>query len=340
VRGLDRDSYANFRLFTQLDYPEYEVLFAVEDEDDPVIPIIERVKAESPACPIRLLVGAPALGESGKVNKLCRLAREARYDALVINDSDIRVEADYLRAIMTALGNPGVGLVTCLYTGIRDGSLGADLESLAIATDFAPSVIVARRIECVNYAQGATMALTRSTLAAIGGFESLVDYCAEDFELGRRVAARGLRVELLETPVRSECVTSASAFLGHALRWAVTRRHSRPGGHWGLIVTQGLPWTIAAACVAPSAAVAVAYPAAYLALRLGVAWTIGVRGLGDRGLLRRWWLVPIYDGAAFGVWMVSLFRNRIDWRGRRFDLDRGRLVPVRAGRPSQPASRL
>jgi ceramide glucosyltransferase len=340
VRGLDHDSYGNFLRFAQIDYPEYEILFAVADEDDPVIPIIRRVMADCPSCAIRLLVGAPALGESSKVNKLCRLAREARYDALVINDSDIRVEPGYLRTVMAALDKPGVGLVTCLYTGIRDGSLGADLESLAIATDFAPSVIVAWRLEGVRFALGATMALTRSTLAAIGGFEALVDYCAEDFELGRRVAAHGLRVELLGTPVRSECVTSAGAFVRHALRWAVTRRHSRPGGHWGLIVTQGLPWTIAAACVAPSTAVAVAYPAAYLTLRLVLAWTIGVRGLGDRGLLRRWWLMPISDGLAFGVWMVSLFRNRIDWRGRRFDLDHGRLVPVQAGRPSQPASRL
>lgn len=339
VRGLDHDSYGNFLRFTQLEYPSYEILFGVADEDDPVIPVIQRVMAECPACAIRLLVGAPALGESSKVNKLCRLAREARYDVLVINDSDIRVEPGYLRAVTAPLADPGVGLVTSLYTGIRDGSLGADLESLAIGTDFAPSVIVAWRLEGVRFALGATMAIARSTLAAIGGFEALVDYCAEDFELGRRVAAHGLRVELLGTPVRSESVTSTSAFLRHALRWAVTRRHSRPGGHWGFIVTQGLPWTVAAVCVAPSATVAVIYPAAYLALRLTLAWTVGVRGLDDRGLLRRWWLVPVYDALAFGVWAVSLFRNRIDWRGRRFDLDRGRLVPVQAGRAGEPMSR-
>ena len=208
--------------------------------------------------------------------------REARHDLLVVNDSDIRVGPGYLRAVVAPFGDPGVGLVTCLYTGVRDGSLGAALESLAIETDFAPSVLVARQVEGIAFALGATMAVPRARLAEIGGFEALVDYCAEDFELGRRIAAGGHRVELADVVVQSECVETTGAFITHALRWAVTRRHSRPGGHWGLVVTQGLPWAVAAACVAPSAAVAGAYPGAYLVLRLAVAWRVGVRLLGDR----------------------------------------------------------
>ncbi|HVB38944.1 MAG TPA: bacteriohopanetetrol glucosamine biosynthesis glycosyltransferase HpnI, partial [Vicinamibacterales bacterium] len=253
VRGLDRDSYANFATLCRQDYPEYEMLFAVEDEDDPVIPVVQRLIADFPAQPIRLLVGAPALGASSKVNKLCRLVREARYDLLVINDSDIRVGPGYLRAVAAPFADPGVGLVTCLYTGLRDGHMGAALESLAIETDFAPSVLVARQVEGIAFALGATMAVPRARLAEIGGFEALVDYCAEDFELGHRIAARGHRVELADVVVQSECVATVGAFVRHALRWAVTRRHSRPGGHWGLVVTQGLPWAVAAACLAPSA---------------------------------------------------------------------------------------
>ncbi|HVC18825.1 MAG TPA: bacteriohopanetetrol glucosamine biosynthesis glycosyltransferase HpnI [Vicinamibacterales bacterium] len=331
VRGLDRDSYGNFASFCRQDYPEYEILFAVADDDDPAVPVIQRVIAEFPGRPIRLLVGAPQLGESSKVNKLCRLAQEARHDLLVINDSDIRVGPDYLRAVVGPFEDPQVGLVTCLYTGLRDGSLGAALESLAIATDFAAAVLVAWWIEGVRFALGATMAVPRARLAEIGGFEALVDYCAEDFELGARIAAGGHRVELAPYVVQSECVTTTGAFVRHALRWAITRRHCRPGGHAGLVVTQGLPWAVAAAAVAPSVAVAVAYPAAYLALRLAMAREVGVRGLGDRGLLDRWWLVPVYDAIACVIWGVSLFRNRIEWRGRVFHLRRGRLVPV-AGR--------
>ncbi|MDE3153567.1 MAG: bacteriohopanetetrol glucosamine biosynthesis glycosyltransferase HpnI [Acidobacteriota bacterium] len=328
VRGLDRHSFENFASFCRQDYPAWEILFAVEDAGDPVIPVIERLQAAFPERDIRLLVGAPVVGTSAKVNKLCRLAREARHDLLVINDSDIRVGPDYLRAVAAPFADPRVGLVTCLYTGVREGGIGAALESIAIETEFAASVLVARQLEGMTFALGATMAVPRDRLVEIGGFEALADYCADDFELGHRVAARGHRVALAGVVVQSECVETVGAFVRHALRWAVTRRHCRPGGHWGLVVTQGLPWAVAAACVAPSAALAIAYPAAYLALRLALAWTVGVRGLGDRGLRAWWWLVPVADALGAGIWALSLFRNRIDWRGRTFYLRRGRLVPV------------
>jgi ceramide glucosyltransferase len=335
VRGLDRDSYGNFLRFGDLDYPEYEVIFAVADEDDPAISIIRRVIEACPARPMRLLVGAPVLGESSKVNKLCRLVREAHHDLLVISDSDIRVDRSYLRSLVEHFSDPRVGLVTSMYTGRREGTLGSVLESLAIETEFMPSVLVAWRVEGVRFALGASLAIRRAALDAVGGFEALVDYCAEDFELGRRVAGQGWRVELAASPVESECVATVGDFIRHSLRWAITRRHSRPGGHWGLVLTQGLPWTAAAVLAAPSGGLAGTYAGAYLVLRLTLAWTVAVRGLGDRALAKDLWLVPLADALGFGVWVTSLFGNEIDWRGRRFTLDRGRLIPVAgAARPA------
>jgi ceramide glucosyltransferase len=329
VRGLDRASYENFATFCRQDYPDYEIVFAVADEDDPAIDVIRRLMANMPERSIRLLIGAPNLGPSSKVNKLCRLAREARHDLLVINDSDIRVTPEYLRSVVAPFRDPRVGAVTCLYVGIADGYLAGELESIGIATDFAAGVLAARQLEGVTFALGATMVTTRERLRDIGGFEALVDYCAEDFQLGYRIAALGYLVELAPYVVSSECAARTMRdYFQHELRWAICRRHSRPLGYAGLLLTQGLPWAVAATVVAPSAAVATGYFGAYLTLRLLMAWSVAQWALGDARAVRKWWLLPIRDALAFVVWFAGLFLNRIHWRGREFIVDDGRLIPV------------
>src|SRR5262249_27636322 len=158
---------------------------------DPATDVIRRLIASHPARAIRLLIGAPELGSSSKVNKLCRLTREARHDLLVISDSDVRVTPGYLKAVVGPFRDPRVGGVTCLYTGNSDGQVTDDLEALGIATDFAAGVLAAWQLEGVRFTLGATMATTRQRLQEIGGFEALVDYLAEDFQLGYRITARG-----------------------------------------------------------------------------------------------------------------------------------------------------
>jgi ceramide glucosyltransferase len=330
VRGLDRNAFEHFASLCRQDYPEYEILFAVADEDDPAIPVIRHLIDHFPHRTIRLVVGAPQLGLNSKVNKLCRLARDARHDLLVVSDSDVSVPTEYLRVITAAFREPHVGLVTCLYRGESDGSLVADLEAIGISTDFVPGVLVAQRIEGVAFALGATMAVKRSGLAEIGGFEALVEYLADDFELGRRIAGRGYRVEVATCVVSTECgATTLTEFLRHELRWAVTVRHARPWSYCGkLLATQGLPWSVAAAFVAPSAVVSAAYLVAYLTLRLSLAWVAGA-GLADEVVRRRWWLVPVWDAIGFFVTLAALGINRIDWRGRHFEVQRGKLVSDR-----------
>lgn len=329
VRGLDSASYENFATFCRQDYPDYEIVFGVADADDPVIPVMHRLIADFPARAIRLLIGAPTLGPSSKVNKLCRLSAEARHELLVINDSDIRVGPDYLRSVVAPFRDAEVGAVTCLYVGHGDGYLAGELEAIGIATDFAAGVLTARQLEGVAFTLGATMATSKARLGEIGGFEALVDYCAEDFELGYRLAARGHRVELSPYVVASECpARTLREYLRHQLRWAISTRHSRPWGYTGLLLTQGLPWAVAAAVVAPSGAVAASYLGAYVVLRLAMAWSVAVWGLGDAGAVRRWWLLPLRDALGFLVWLGGLFGNRIHWRGREFLVDRGRLIPV------------
>ena len=337
LRGLEHEAYENLASFCRQDYPEYEILFAVDDERDSAIPIIERLIRDFPSLPIRLLVGSGNPGLNNKVAKLCRLLPAARYELLVMSDSDIRVKPDYLQRVVSPLRDPSVGAVTCLYVGMTEPNLWSELEDLNLTSDLLASMLVARKLEGVNFALGATIAVTRSRLAEIGGFEALADCAADDHELGRRIAARGYRVELAPCTVQTLCASStAREFFKHHLRWGVVTRHSRPGGYAGLLFTQGLPWSLAAAAVAPSRVAAIGYLGIPLATRLAMAFTFGAYGMKDPLLRRRWWLIPLHDVLGFFIWVVTLFWNRVSWRASKFYVRRGRLIPVIPRAVSEP----
>jgi ceramide glucosyltransferase len=334
IYGLDRETYENYASFCTQDYPDYEILFCVSDEQDPAVQVIEKLARDFPQRRIQLLIGSEPLGVSDKVNKLCRMAREAQHEILAVSDSDVRVEPEYLRAIAAPFRDPAVGAVTCLYRGLTDGSLAANLEAIGNSTDFTAGVLVAWLFAPVNFTLGATMATTKKHLAEIGGFESLVDHFSDDYELGNRIAARGHRVELSTFPVSIVYPrqTLVDAFR-HQLRWNVSIRFSRPAGHLGLIFTQALPLALLAAIFAPSAAWAISLLVGYLLLRGISAWVVGVYGMRDPGVRKHMELLPLRDGFAFVVWLASFFPQRIHWRGRDFYVRDKRLVPTA---PRQP----
>jgi ceramide glucosyltransferase len=329
IRGLDRDTYENFASFCRQDYPDFEILFNVSDSSDPAIPEIERLIRDFPARSIRLLIGSDSVGVSDKVNKLCRMARAARHEILLISDSDVRVGAGFLRAVAAPFRDLTTGGVTCLYRGIADGCFAATLEALGNTGDFAPGVLVARLFGDIDFMLGAVMTTTKAQLAAIGGFEAFADYFSDDYELGNRIAATGKRVVLSGFPVSivypRENLKDA---FRHQLRWNLSIRYSRPWGHFGLLLSHGLPWAILGAALAPSAAIAGTYLGAYLVLRCAMALTVGVLGMNDE-TMRRWWrLLPLRDLFAFAVWIASFFPQRIHWRDREFYIRERRLVPA------------
>ena len=329
LQGLEHEAYENLASFCQQDYPEYEILFAVDDGRDPAIPVIEKLISDFRSLPIRLLVGSGTPGSNSKVAKLCRLGREARHELLVVSDSDVRVKPDYLRRVVSPFRDPSVGAVTCLYVGMTEPNLWSELEDLNLTSDLLASVLVARKLEGVNFALGATMAVPRSRLAEIGGFGALADCAADDHELGRRIAARGYRVELAPCTVQTLCASStAREFFQHHWRWGVVIRQCRPWGYAGLLFTQGLPWSLAAAAVAPSRVAVIGYLGTYLLTRLAMAFTVGAYGLKDPLLRRRWWLIPLRDAVGFFIWAATLFSNRVSWRKSKFYVRRGRLIPV------------
>ena len=333
VRGVDRDAYENFASYCRLNYPEYEMIFAVADPDDPAIPVIEKLQRDFPQRQIRLVTSVERLGENNKVNNLCRLVKEAKYDLLVMTDTDVRVEPDYLREVAAPFADPAVGGVTSFYCCAGGGSLAADLDMLGMCTDSVPSALVARKLEGkVQFAFGWTMATTKKHLAEIGGWEAMVNYHSDDFELGNRIARQGYRVELMREPVWMVFPEeNLQEFLTHEMRWSIGLRNVRPAGYAGMIFTHGLPWVLLAALVAGTAGwtgVAMFYLAAYLVLRLSVAWAAGGWGLGDKTVLPRLWLVPLRDAISAVVWFVGFFSDKIMWRGLEYRVKKRLLVPV------------
>ena len=329
VRGLDREGYENFASFCRLDYPEYEVVFAVVEPDDPVIPIIQKLQREFPKCAIRLVAGIERSGTSPKMSNLCRLVKEAKYDLLVISDSDVRVEPDYLLDVAAPFADLKVGVVTAFFRGLTEGGFAADVDAVGVPTDASASTLVARKLGGIDFALGWTMATTKARLAEIGGFESMVDHHSDDFVLGNEIAKRGYRVELTRKPVWMVFPNEKlSHVFKHELRWSIMLRGIRPAGYLGMAMTFGLPWSLLAAAVAPSTTIAAGYLLAYLVLRLTVAWVIGAWGLGDPVVRKRIWLVPVRDALNFAVYVASYFSDTVRWRGLAYRVRGGSLVPL------------
>jgi ceramide glucosyltransferase len=333
VRGVDPEAYENFASYCRLEYPEYELIFAVSDPHDAVIPVVQRLQRDFTDRNIKLVTSIERLGQNNKISNLYRLVKEAQHDLLVMTDSDVRVGPDYLRELVAPFADPAVGAVTSFYRCEGGGTLAADLAMLGMCSDSLPSALVARKFEGgVQFAFGWTMATTKKRLAEIGGWESMADYHSDDFELGNRIARRGHRVELMRETVSVVFPKETLGQLfGQELRWAIGLRNVRPLAYAGMIFTHGLPWAILGAAVAWTLGwrgVAISYLGTYLVLRIGVAWTSGVWGLRDKTVAGKLWLLPVRDAVTALVWWAGLLSDRIKWRGSEFRVKNGLLKPV------------
>jgi ceramide glucosyltransferase len=329
VRGLDFGSYENFASFCRQGYTDYEILFAVNDDADPAVPVIQRIIAEFPERRIRLLVGAEYLGANRKVNKLARLAREAQNEILVLTDGDVRVGPCFLAEAVAPLADRKIGAVTSFYRSIAEKNLGAEIEAVGASSDFFPGVLMAEWTEGITFALGAAIATTKEWLGKIGGFEAIADALADDYELGHRIAKAGGQIVLSREAVWTMYpAQTLRSFWDHQVRWARTVRLCRPLSYVGLLFTQGLPWALLAVLVAPVKWIAGVYLLAYLILRFAMAWTVGIWGLGDEVLRRRISLVPLRDAIHFVIWLASFGSNHIRWGNVEYAIRQGRMVPL------------
>jgi len=329
VRGLDPDAYENFASFCRQDYPEYEIVFCVGDRSDPVLGVIEQVVHDFPECKIRVLFGSGRVATNDKVAKLARLSHEARYEFLVINDSDVRAEPGYLRTVVAPLAEPNVGAVTCFYAPTDEKTLVQHLQSVGMLSDFYAGILVAWQLDGVRFALGPTIATTRARLAGFGGYEAIENRPADDLLVGRLIAEQGCEVRLLPYSVLTVAdYDSLRDLFTKRLRWIVVMRNMRPRGHLGLILTLGLPWALAAVAVRPTLAVAVGYLGTYLVLRWVMTWLIGSWGLKHRVSWQKYALIPVWDAMAALIWLVSFTRATIMWRGYKYYIRDGQLVPA------------
>ncbi len=330
LKGTDPEIHESFRSHCLQDYPDYEIIFGVNDPNDPAIESVKALQREFPNRRIQLVVSPKILGANVKVSNLAQMLAEARYDHLIVNDSDIRVEPDYLRGVTRPLADSRVGMVTCLYRGVAGATLGSRLEALGISTDFCASILAARQVEGgIRFGLGSTLAFRRAELEKIGGFVSFVDYLADDYELGRRIAGLGLTVKLSDVVVETYLPAyRLREFFAHQLRWARGVRDARAGGYLGLVFTFGLLWALLALAASRAAFWAGIALAVTLFLRLSVASVVGRVVLGDRQIPKEAWLLPVRDLLAVGVWIVSLGGHTVTWRGDRFHLKDGKLTRV------------
>ena len=316
LAGLDLDLESNLRTFFEQEYPAFEILFAVRSQNDPAVPVVERLRQEYPRIPSRLVITGEPPYPNAKVYSLEHMLKEAANDLVVMSDSDIRVTPDMLPRVAAEFQDEHLGVATCPYRAVSGDSLWSRLEATGMNTDFWGSALVARMLEGMRFAVGPTIVARRRVLDSIGGFARLRDYLAEDFVLGKFAAESGYGVILssyvIEHHIGSETLEENIA---HRLRWGRSTRRSRPAGYVGQLFTMPFPIALL---------VCAAAPAWWPVLPIAVV----VRGLAAYAVSRKvlrarisWPLLPIEDVMGFCFWIMGCFGSTIFWRGRHYRLD-------------------
>lgn len=331
LRGEDSALMDNLRSFCRQDYPIFQIVFGVADPDDPAVAVVRALMAEFPACDLALVVNPRRNGANFKIANLSNMLPSARYEILVIADSDMRVTPDYLAAVTAPLvqqpaAEPATGLVTCLYRGVSSGGVWSDLACLHINHGFLPQAVAAETLGIGAGCFGATMALKRSTLDAVGSWDALVNTLADDHVLGREVGRLGLTVDL--SPYLVDDIVdepSLAALFRHELRWARTIRLVAPKGFLGSVVTYPVPLAALATAlgVLPVAAPAMLLVALMCRLLAALRVNRALR-LSHAGL----WLLPVRDLLSFAVFIASFLGRNVAWRESKFRIGRSGQLTI------------
>lgn len=330
VRGIEQNFDSSLASHFQQDYPNFEIIFGLSDPQDPARWTIAQLRRDFPQVPVKVVTVTESRGANPKMGKLQRMLEEAAHEIVVINDADIRVGSAYLRNVVQPLADARVGLVTCLYRGVPARRLRSKLEALGISGDFAGQVLLARLVEGIQFGLGATLATRKKQIAEIGGLARWADYLADDYILGNQVAKAGYQVILSHVVVETMLPhRTLSETFQQQLRWARTVRSASPRGYPGLLLTFGVPLSLLALAFHPASAFAQATFAITLLARWLSAWASGVLVCHDAVVRKSFWLLPLRDLLAFGIWIASFWGRKVVWREARFRLEAdGRITPA------------
>ncbi len=327
ICGIDRTAYENLASFCRQDYPTYQIIFGVQDPNDPGIDVVKQLIQDFPSVDIELVISNRTIGKNLKVSNLANAAPLAKYAILLNADSDICVDSTYLMAVVQPLKDPSVGVVTCLYRCCPHSWI-AYLFALAISTDNHPTILVSRKLEGMTFGVGATILIRKTVLNAIGGFQSIADFLQDDFQLGHLSSQGGHQVVLSKYVVGHQLeISTVSAFVKQIIRWNRGIRVSHPWGYVGQLFTYGVIASLLCLWATQGSVWGWSVLGIVWLFRLAMAWTVGVTALQDDVVKRYWWLVPLSDIVRFALWCTSFVGNTIEWRGRRLQLTKdGRIV--------------
>ena len=316
LHGLDEGLDENLRSFFDQNYPAFEILFAVESEEDRAVPVALRLIAEHPEIAARLVICGASPIPNAKVHSLRCMLAESRHDLIVMADSDVRVTPEFLARVAAEMSGPNVALVTCPYHAVAGRSFWSRLEAIGLNTEFIAGVLVARMLGGMDFALGPTIATRKAHLEEIGGLAELQRYLAEDFVMGNRLAQRGWQVVLSSYAIEHRIGSQPlGPNLSHRLRWNRSTRRSRPAGYVGQFFTHPLPLALALALWSPGwwplslGVIGLWYTAAW---RTSKAIQANVSYIG----------LPVQDLLSFAMWTAGFFGHHITWRTRRFTIDR------------------
>jgi ceramide glucosyltransferase len=328
VRGLEKNQEENFRSTCLQDYPEFQVVFSIQDPDDPVFPLLKKIEQEFGSKKVSVVVDNRQVGPNGKINNLLGALPHARCDILVISDSDVRLKPDYLKSIVAPLADPGVSCVCTLYKATRADRWYEKMELLTFNADFIPSVIFAHVTGSAKFCLGSSMALRRSSLNELGGLETFSDYLVEDYEIGRRLWASGKKIAVVHHFV-SIVVDLKNPFQWwrHQVYWDQKTRAAQPTGFSATVLIRSIPFALFFAASRSGDMVGMVVLGGAIALRLATAAVIVGWGLRDMDGLKNLAFLPFRDIAAFLFWFLALTKRTVIWRGSEFHLIHGRLVP-------------
>lgn len=323
LKGMEWELDTSLTSFFQQDYPQYELIFCLQDPEDPALEVVEKLRQQFPLVDCKTVINSQIQGNNLKISNLLNGYQEAKYEILVIADSDIQVTPDYLKRLVQPFQDPLVGVVTCLYNSLTKGWVAA-FESLEIASQFQPRVLTARQLSKVNFSLGATIAIRQNVLAEIGGLNAVADYLADDYQLGYLPSQLGYQVVISDYIVAHRLAdVNWQALIKRQIRWAKCIRVERFWSYLGLIFTQGTVTSLAFYLASNFSNWGLYLLIVTWGLRGLMAAIIGIFILQDQGVKKHFLWLPLRDFLSFGIWFYSLFGNQIEWRGQKFQLVKG-----------------